>query len=427
MKIEEYKKYQVVEDWINTINPSKNTEDRYLLAIKVFCEWTGKNPETLITEAESEILSGILPRQRAIKRDFIGFRRMLQEKGYAPMTVKGYMSGIKSFYRTADIELPNLPRTGKAVPLEEHKEIPTKEDLRDVIKICDPLEKAMLLVGASGGLASNEILNIKVGEFKKGYDPETEITTLSMRRKKVNYDFITFLSPEASRAVWDYINYRGRTVKLDCARREKQIEKQRIFSDSDYLFIGRKIPDTYLQSRDENERKLERDAFMRIYRAISEKAQKNAPKNDWNKVRSHNVRKFFNSTLLNAGADSFFTEFLMGHTLDDTKSAYFRAQPEKLKEIYKKYIPYLTIQKELDISESPEYLKIKQENQILQAETARHVVERSELSELRKELNELKERDKLKSDFIESMKADPEQMFTFMEEVKRFMDKGRKT
>jgi hypothetical protein len=51
---------------------------------------------------------------------------------------------------------------------------------------------------------------------------------------------------------------------------------------------------------------------------------------------------------------------------------------------------FLTIEKELDVSESPEYQKIKQDNRILQAETARHVVERSELQDLRAEIEKLK-------------------------------------
>jgi hypothetical protein len=54
--------------------------------------------------------------------------------------------------------------------------------------------------------------------------------------------------------------------------------------------------------------------------------------------------------------------------------------------MYKRFIPYLTIQKEADISESPEYIRIKNENQVLQAETERHIVERKELQELRAEL-----------------------------------------
>lgn len=385
----EYKEYQEVTDWIDTLNPSPNTEKNYLLAIKVFCEWTGKTPGELLFEAEDEIRKGTLMRQRNIKRYLVGFRKMLQEKGYAPMTVKGYLSGIKSFYSINDIELPTLPRTEKVRALEEHKEIPKKEDLQTVLKICDPLEKALLLIGISGGLASNEIINLKISDFKKGYDPKTEIATLSLRRIKVAFDFITFLTPEASRAIWDYLNYREREVIIDCERRQKQRDKQKIYSDNGYLFIGRKIPDTFLETRDERERKLERDALMRIYRVISEKAQKSTPKNNWNIIRSHNMRKYFNSALLNAGCDSFIVEFLMGHTLDDTRSAYFRASPEKLKEIYKKYVPFLTIQKELDISTSPEYLKIKEENQILLAETERHVIERAELTELQQTVQEL--------------------------------------
>jgi hypothetical protein len=36
----------------------------------------------------------------------------------------------------------------------------------------------------------------------------------------------------------------------------------------------------------------------------------------------------------------------MGHTLDETRAVYFRASPEKLKELYLNYAPFLTIQKE---------------------------------------------------------------------------------
>lgn len=102
--------------------------------------------------------------------------------------------------------------------------------------------------------------------------------------------------------------------------------------------------------------------------------------------------------MLNAGCDSFFVEFTMGHKIDRTKTSYFQSDQNSLAKIYGKYVPYLTIQKEADISESPEYLRIKEENQILQAETARHVVERSELQELRGEIERMK---KINEDTVE--------------------------
>lgn len=108
-----------------------------------------------------------------------------------------------------------------------------------------------------------------------------------------------------------------------------------------------------------------------------------------NLIRSHTMRKYFNSTLLNAGCDSFHTEFWMGHALDDTQAAYFRANPIALREIYQKYVPYLMIQKELNISESPEFIRLKNENEILARETAKAIVEREEIRRMNTEMHKL--------------------------------------
>ena len=111
--------------------------------------------------------------------------------------------------------------------MKKHKEIPTKEDLQEVLKVCDTMEKAILLVGASSGLSANEIINLKVKDFNRGYDPKTGITTLDLRRGKVDFDFITFLSPEASKAVQEYLTYRARTEKTGELRKLNQLEKQK--------------------------------------------------------------------------------------------------------------------------------------------------------------------------------------------------------
>lgn len=126
-------------------------------------------------------------RSRKIRTYLTDFRKSLQDAGKAPLTVKGHMSGVKSFYKINDIQLPILAKEGRAKPLEKHKEIPTKEDLQAVLKICDLLEKAIVLVGVSSGSSSNEILNLKVKDFKKGYDHVTQVTTLELRRQKVQF------------------------------------------------------------------------------------------------------------------------------------------------------------------------------------------------------------------------------------------------
>ena len=419
MKSSELKKDPMIIEFLAIMNPRPNTEKNYIQALQSYTEFTGKDPETLILEAEEEIRAGKLMRQRSIKKHLITYRQHLQESGKSPNTVRIHLSGVKVFYKAFDIEIPNLPRSGKARVLEKNKEIPTKEDLQEVLKVVDPLEKAILLTGAASGLSANDLCRVTVGDFKKGYDSETEITTLALRREKVGFDFITFLTPEASRAVWDYLEFRSRRANNNEKKRLEQLEKQRISKDSNLLFIKRQIIPEYLNSMDESLRALNGQAIGKIYRTISEKARKGTPAGDWGIIRSHNVRKAFNSAMLNAGADSFFVEFLMGHTLDDTRGAYFRASPEKLREIYQNFIPYLTVSKEADVSESPEFQKMKTENKALQAELVTKAVDRSELSELRKELEELKNAEKLKAEAKEHM--DPEWMKVLVQKIKEEM------
>jgi integrase len=387
MKLRELRHDSTVKRWLNNLKPRKNTELAYLQALSAYTENTGMSPYELIAEADQEEVNQVRMRDRKIKEYLIEFRSHLVDKGLADFSIKGRMAGVRSFYTSFDIELPKLQgERRKARTREENREIPTKEDLQAVLKVSDPLEKAVLITGTSSGLSSVEIMNLKINEFKSGYDSQTEIVTLKIQRIKTGVSYITFLSPECARAVFEYLEFRNRDVKAASPSRKKQLLKQRILSDSGYLFILRQIDDSYFEAHDEEIRKLTENSIQKMYRSMSSKAKQNSKRGTYNTIRSHNMRKYFNSALLNAGCDSFHVEYWMGHTLDDTRAAYFRAAPEKLKEIYKKYIPYLTIQKSLDISESKEYQAIKNENEILKSETARHIVERSELQTLRSEL-----------------------------------------
>jgi integrase len=265
-----------------------------------------------------------------------------------------------------------------------------KEEIWEALNMCDVLERAIVLTGVSSGLSAEEIIELKVKNFKEGYDPKTEITTLKLRRQKTNVDFITFLTPEASRAIFDYLEFRNKKLKNKNKRREIQLSKQYVTSDDDYLFIMQRIPPEYLETKNDELRKFNTHAMLNLYRNISVKAQKNTPEGCWNIIRSHNMRKFFNSTLKNSGADHDFVEYCMGHRLSDTKSAYYEGDPEKLREIYARYIPYLTIQKDLDISETPDFKRMAEELENLKAENERFKVERVEFQKMAAELEEVR-------------------------------------
>ena len=411
MKYKDLESDTIIIEWLCLINASANTKRNYLFSMQAYTDFCGKTPDELLAEAESEISQGVLPRQRKVKQYMLQFRMYLQEQKLAPKSIKARIAAIQSFYSSNDIQLPKMSRNEKAKPLVQNLEIPSKEDLQQVLKTCDPLEKAIVLVGVSSGLAANEIINLKISDFKKGYDKETGITTLQLRRLKTNYDFITFLSPECSNAILHYLAYRARTIKGNDKRRLAQLEKQRVYADSNYLFIGRQILEEFLNSKNEELRKLEEKSLIKIYRTLSEKAHKNTPIGNWGFIRSHNMRKYFNSSLINAGADSFIVNFMMGHTLDDTQGAYFRAGPEKLKEYYMKFVPFVTIEKEFDVIESQEYLRLKNENQILISEVEKFKVERQEIANLKNEMEN--DRAKLKAEVVNEFLSELNKLSNF--------------
>lgn len=367
MDLVEIRNEPIVKEFFENMNYRENTIRNYTRAFMLYTEYTKKTIAQILDDVPYEYSEDRNIRESTLKKDLIGFKRYLMGKELAPMTIKMYESLILSFMREQDVSIPRLPRNrGKARTLDENNTIPTIEQLRTALRVATIFERAILLVGLSSGLSASDIKNLTVGQFKEGYDPNTGITTFKIRRKKTDVPFITFLTPEASEAVRIYIKHRSLLVPNKnsiCSTNHR--EKYKIRSDDDKLFIKYNIDNHYLETLDDSEREFTPTAFFNIYHRISDKAGVVNPTGAWGVIRSHNMRKWFNSQLLNAGADSFFVEYIMGHQLSDTQVAYFRPNAEKLKEIYMKYVSALAIQPALDLDSSEEYQAVVRENREL--------------------------------------------------------------
>jgi integrase len=398
MRWEELVKYPTVEEWLEILNLKPNTRRNYLIGMMKYCDFSRLTPDELLQEADEDVKNGVLPRERRIKKRLIAYRNFLDSQDLADNTKLNDFVGPKSFYRTFDHELPKLPRWNRAQPKVEHLDIPNKEDIIKTLAVCDLRNKAIVLTGCSSGLSAEEVCRLTLKQFNNGYDTESEITTLFIRRGKSGQDFVTFTSPEASRAIKDYLEYRNRPATTNEKRIVRQRDKQRTYGDAGYLFIKNNIPDKYLDSYDEKLRKLDTKGLINVYKNLSAKAGLSTESGTWNLIRSHNMRKFFNTTLKNAGFDSERVEFFMGHALGGVKGAYYRAEADKLREIYKKFIPYLTIQKELDISESQEYQQAVETIDVLSKANAQNVVKLNAMESMQSQLN------KLQQEFSEVMK-----------------------
>jgi Site-specific recombinase XerD len=409
--------FPIFINWLDSYT-REATKNIYTMGLKNYCEWLDKSPDELISEAEDE-QDKMKMRSRHIGIYLNKYRDELTNKKLAPYTIKTYLTAVKSFYTFNYIDLPKI-KIERAKCLPENRDIPMKEDIRKALSVCSPLEKAIILVGISSGLGAQEICNLKISDFKKGYDPETGITQLKLLRIKENVQFVTYLTPEATKAVIEYLNYRERTAKQQSEKRKDQLLKQKITDDDNYLFCLKNVPAEYLDSHDDEKRKISKHSVIQIYQRISEKSQTNTKHGKYGLLRSHNIRKMFNSTLLNEGCDFFHAEQFLGHTLPSTQENYFRASPDKLKEVYKKYVPYLTVQKELDLSESPEYTAIKEENDILRAETAKHIVERQEIIALKNEVA----KGAIERAELNALKTEIESMYREMRDTKEGFNIG---
>ncbi len=393
MDLKELRDDKFVNDWFITLSVKDSTRERYLDAIKLFTNMTGKTPEALILEAEADIKSGKLMRERNVRNHLLRFRAMLNEKVnsrvFAPSTAELRWYAIKSFYKAFEIDLPRNIQNGDNHPKQENMNLKfNKEDIRKMLIYCRNVrDRAIILSMKSSGMAKQEIIDLTYGQFREGYDRETKVTTIFARRKKVGADFITFIDPEGSEAVIEYLR-----------------EAMRINNDGSFDRNYDKLPLFTLSRGDMG--KLTDVTFMYIFRNIAMKMHRHEPTKrgqplKYNPLRSHNLRKFFNTTLKNNGFNGDIVEFMMGHVGDRTKSTYYLHDVEKLKEQYLMHMPALAINAngmntELVKENREQRLKIEQY--------------KSEVDKLKARLKELEGKDMTERENVQSLLEDLKQL-----------------
>ena len=362
----EYKKLlenKTVGNWLKVITDRPRTRRLYAYHLLGYTRYLKMTPEELIVEAEDQMKEGVKMRESKLNQHLIDYKYMMETSQFAPKTIKSRMTAIHSFYKYQDIPLPlKIKKEKRAMPLEENQDVPEKEDLQEVLRHCDELERCIVLLGASAGLGEQEISRLKYRDFEKGYDEETQVTTLKLRRIKSGYNFVTYLNPEATRAVLEYIALRKRDTKSHNKYRTAQLEKQRLTPNS-YLLVKRKVPNAYLETHDEELRRLTEDAIIEIYNLLAEKAGKATPKGQWGFIRCHNVRKFFSNTLYRTNLEKKKIDFWLGHTQSDSDTAYFHSIAKTgLKDIYMNHMACLYLAEGVDFENDPLVIKLQEDN-----------------------------------------------------------------
>lgn len=253
-----------------------------------------------------------------------GYMEYVETLEKADRTKSEYIRNVRQFYTILKIVLPDL-KIKKPDGKEENHYIPNLDDLQRVLAANrSTRNKAILLTQASSGCGTGELLALKKEDFWKGYDEDTGITMFRPTRKKTGRRYRTFITPEASDAIKDWL-----------------------------LVADTKDPRLF---------ELEEFGVIDVYHRLNDNAGFATPKGQYDHIRSHSMRKYFHNTLMNHGCSLNLINYLCGRSESEVERAYGNWEDDVLRTEYLKYMEYLSVSPlRVKVIESAEYTAIKSE------------------------------------------------------------------
>ena len=492
MEVKDIERDEIIKNWWMRIKASESLKKGYARSMVYFFQFLeekgiaiGRTPGELRMYAKRKVKEDATEWLDDIEGTLAGFENWLNEKPkafpkseipmkLAPNTVARYIAAVRSFFGAYNIPMPKGKGRREPQVLVENNHRLTKEIVREAIKYADVREKAIILTMMTSGMGDSEILNVRVGDFVRGrgYNPDSisdlvswvneekrkceeaikegnldyGITRFDVRRKKTQIDYMSFITPEGTLAILDYLAWRNRASGYSDSHKGTgriREEKRKVRTSEDYLFIKKDVPEYYLppeviqalkppreeikelkdkratkitvdkvkEKRKElslkeypdEVRKFDVKGIMGMFRQLAKKAGIDTKFGVYQVLRGHNLRKLFYTLLRNEGIDSFTLEFWQGHKIPKEQAAYFEAIPEKMKGIYAKYMHVLFIGEfETKVLYSKEAKEIREE---LEGYKEALKQRNGEIKELEGKM-EAMEAKPLES-FLETMQRDP--------------------
>jgi len=324
---------EILERFFHERNSSQSTITTYTRVVGIYEKFTGETLPNLLNIADDEEYNNIRWKNTDTRRYIITFREYLYGK-YNVSTAKLYLTAIITIYRHFEITIPPLPyystkharRTEPLLP----EQLLDRDILRECITISSPVVKSLILFMSSSGVSRIDVLNLTIEDYleaTKDYhshqdsvkyairemrdNPEPIIPEFHLTRQKTGQQYVTFCSHEAVKSINAYL-----------------LTRTEILHRNQPLF---KIHERY---------------FNTIFERLNEHFQLGKVGN-WNRIRSHMLRKYHASQLAEAGMTTDHINLLQGRKIPGiAHETYIRIKPETLREEYIQALPYLVISDE---------------------------------------------------------------------------------
>ncbi len=372
----------------------EGTKKKYITHLKHYIQHAGDNltPTELIQEAINEERAGIYIEDRKITQRFLRLKAWLLEQEWADVSKRTVLSNIKTFYKTLHVH--EIPATTIKVKRERQiriTDLPSQEEIKNAVLRANPKYQAVLLLMASSGLMQGDILSLRLTDFIESFNQQagtrfngvSDIDQLiqvagereivikwESGRYKNDVEYMTFSSPEATRAIAEYL-------RTDPPQ-----------SKDDFLF---RTKGKQIQDRTLNMYIMTLNDWLGI--KSSDKYKRIIPKN---------LRKRFGSILTEAGLGYRQIEYMMGHVLPAVQGAYFKLPGEEvMRNAYLKALPSLMILEPVETRiltddklaeiEAREVEREREHKEMLQRERERD----SEMVEMRRLIDDIRRDKKL--------------------------------
>lgn len=317
-------KNELFEEFCTDRNLSEGSKKTYKTAIKDYTNFNNLTIEELINEADEEEEQRIRSKNRKISKRLKQYQNHKIKQKASYNTINSLFVKIRTFYRHFGIEIPYIPPANiKKEHHERYSDIPTIKHIKQVINsISNKKHKAIILFMSSSGTAANETINLTVKDFfkatEKYHDNNTDIDEILYQlnnqndivplfdiiRLKTNYPYYTCCSPEATKAIVEYLMF------------------------EDELTLNRKLFN------------ISRYGLVSFFKRIN-KNNNFGSINNRSFFHSHALRKFHATAIEDTG----LANTLQGRKADSITEAYFKKDPERIKKKYIEHLPKLTINK----------------------------------------------------------------------------------
>jgi integrase len=303
-------------------------------------------------------------------RDYIIYLK--QDKKLASASVSCYISCVSHFYQMNDFTDLNWKKLNKfkgkhRIMVED---VPyTRDQIKLLLERATLRDRCMILLMTSAGLRRGALPHLRVKHLSR-------ISNFGLYRitvyKKESEEYVSYCTPECARAIDEYLEWRerlGEPIKPDSFLFRKE------FDTTSPMIIARPKPITP---------NLISSMIMDLLEETGIRPKANNDRSRKEIMQCHGFRKFFDTQCISHNMNPLYCEYLMGHKSGLIKS-YFKPTDTELLEGNDKSVGYIGVIPYLTVNATEE------ENERLRRQVETLQVEKSQIEDLQREMNAIRE------------------------------------